>query len=159
MGLLRLILALAVVLEHSSQIFGYTLVGGRLAVQAFYIISGFYMSLILNEKYVGRGSYKLFITNRFLRLYPIYWAVLTCTVLSSVFIYFYSGGATWGKLNLYVEHFHSMGLGNFLFAVLSNIFLFFQDAIYFFGLNTDNGSLYFTKYFGNETMPKHGRSV
>ena len=48
MGLLRLILAISVVIWHSSPIFGISLVGGQAAVQAFYIISGFYMALILN---------------------------------------------------------------------------------------------------------------
>ncbi|MCF8321913.1 MAG: acyltransferase family protein [Flavobacterium sp.] len=82
MGFLRFILAISVVLAHSSSIYGFGLVGGKTAVQAFYIISGFYMTLILNEKYIGNNnSYKLFITNRFLRLYPIYWIILLLTVL------------------------------------------------------------------------------
>ena len=35
------------------------------------------MSLILTEKYIKKnGSYKLFITNRFLRIYPLYWVIL-----------------------------------------------------------------------------------
>ncbi len=72
MGILRILLAISVVLAHSSSIFGFSLVGGQIAVQAFYIISGFYMALILNEKYIGaNNSYKLFISNRFLRLYQI----------------------------------------------------------------------------------------
>jgi len=61
MGLLRLILAISVVLAHTSYIFGFGLVGGQAAVQAFYIISGFYMALVLNEKYIGENrSYYLF---------------------------------------------------------------------------------------------------
>ena len=46
MGTIRLLLALAVVLSHS---YGYLLVGGRLAVQMFYIISGYLISYILIE--------------------------------------------------------------------------------------------------------------
>ena len=77
MGILRILLAISVVLSHSSSIFRVSFVGGPLAVQAFFIISGFYMSLILNEKYIGvNNSYKLFISNRFLRLYPMYWVIL-----------------------------------------------------------------------------------
>ena len=52
MGLIRTLLAISVVLAHSSPIFGIKLVGGQVAVQAFYMISGFYMTLVLNEKYV-----------------------------------------------------------------------------------------------------------
>src|SRR6185437_11934638 len=82
MGLIRLLLALAVVATHCGPIFGCNLVGGQIAVQSFFIISGFYMSVILNEKYVGvNNSYRLFITNRFMRLYPIYWAVFVATML------------------------------------------------------------------------------
>ena len=58
MGILRFILALAVVFVHTGHIYGSDfygtrLMGGVVAVQAFYIISGFYMALILNTKYVG----------------------------------------------------------------------------------------------------------
>src|SRR5450759_4624800 len=77
MGIIRVLLALSVVAAHFGGIWNLRFVGGQVAVQSFYIISGFYMSLILNEKYVGKNkSYKLFITNRFLRLYPIYWLSL-----------------------------------------------------------------------------------
>ena len=61
------------------------LMGGVVAVQAFYIISGFYMALILNTKYVGAGAYRVFIGNRFLRIYPVYWVVLILTVVLSCF--------------------------------------------------------------------------
>lgn len=82
MGLLRLLLALSVVFHHTTSIFGYSPLGGRMAVQSFFIISGFYMSLIINEKYSQlKHSYRLFITNRFLRIYPIYWIVLLCTIV------------------------------------------------------------------------------
>ena len=68
LGFFRVILAIAVVLTHSQSLLGYTLLGGELAVEAFYIISGFYMSMILNEKY---SSNYLFYTNRALRLYGL----------------------------------------------------------------------------------------
>ena len=45
---------------------------GYVSVQVFYIISGFYMALILNTKYVGPGSYRVFIANRLLRIFPAY---------------------------------------------------------------------------------------
>lgn len=73
MGTLRFLLALSVVLFHTSSLFGLTVLNGPLAVHAFFILSGFYMSLILNEKYIKKnGSYLLFITNRILRIYPLY---------------------------------------------------------------------------------------
>jgi len=82
MGLLRLLLALSVVIAHTTNIFGYSLLGARMSVQAFFIISGFYMALVINEKYsLIKNSYKLFITNRFLRIYPIYLVVLVITLV------------------------------------------------------------------------------
>jgi peptidoglycan/LPS O-acetylase OafA/YrhL len=78
MGLLRLLLAAAVVAEHSTPIFGLTFTGGHLAVRLFFIISGFYMAMILTTKYTATrpNRYWLFISNRFLRIYPCYYVVL-----------------------------------------------------------------------------------
>ncbi len=56
---------------------------GGSSVPAFFIISGFYMSLILTTKYKGRDRIWLFYTNRALRLYPMYWALLlVCVALA-----------------------------------------------------------------------------
>ena len=50
MGLLRFILAASVVLAHSGDFFGFKFTGGLIAVETFFIISGFYMALILDTK-------------------------------------------------------------------------------------------------------------
>jgi peptidoglycan/LPS O-acetylase OafA/YrhL len=83
MGLLRFLLATAVIAEHSQPIFGLTLTGGHLAVRLFFIISGFYMALILSTKYTAEqpNRYWLFITNRFLRIYPTYYVVFILSLL------------------------------------------------------------------------------
>ena len=44
------------------------------------------MALVLNEKYRGPGSYLLFITQRFFRLFPTYWLLLACIVVVELFI-------------------------------------------------------------------------
>lgn len=84
MGLIRVILALSVVIAHLGNIYGYPLIGPRPAVQSFFIISGFYMSLILTEKYVGKGFYKKFIKGRILRIYPLYLVILIITLVISL---------------------------------------------------------------------------
>ena len=82
MGSFRFILAMSVVYGHAGDFFGFPLIPGDTAVQAFYAISGFYMALVLNEKYRPESStYFLFITNRFTRLFPVYVAVLVLTLL------------------------------------------------------------------------------
>ena len=53
MGLLRFCLALAVVAAHTHQrLFPFQMISGFYAVKVFFVISGFYMALILNEKYL-----------------------------------------------------------------------------------------------------------
>lgn len=89
MGLLRLLLAISVVIGHSGSLFGYNQLTGTHAVHGFFVISGFYMALILNEKYIGKkGAYRLYISNRLLRIFPTYWLLLLITiVLSSVWLH------------------------------------------------------------------------
>lgn len=83
MGLLRFFLAFLVVYGHCGSPFGGTGLGAQNAVQAFYLISGFYMTLVLREKYgtEGRAGIQSFYLNRWLRLYPAYLAVLAGTLL------------------------------------------------------------------------------
>lgn len=152
MGIIRFLLAISVVIEHSRQVFGFELVGGQIAVQAFYIISGFYMTLILNEKYIGKNnSYKLFISNRLLKLYPIYWAVLLLTILASIGISIYSSGQSMGKLQSYFEYTYLMDFGSLFFLILTNIIVIFQDTVMFLGLDTESGGLFFTTDFRQTT--------
>ncbi|MCC8423971.1 acyltransferase [Mucilaginibacter sp. UR6-11] len=147
MGILRLLLAISVVLGHLDSRF--RLISPPLAVQSFYIISGFYMSLILNEKYINaNNSYKLFITNRLLKLYPIYYVVLFLIIIVSCFYIFFSGHADGStSLAYYIKYYNTMGLGSLIFLFFTNIFIFFQDAVMFLGLNTKNGHLFFTTDF------------
>ncbi len=158
MGIFRLLLALSVVAAHSSSFFGTYLVGGKIAVQAFYIISGFYMSLILSEKYIGKaGSYKLFISNRFLRIFPIFWAVLLLTILfGTVMLMFGDHSATVGVYANYLSqggHFDIFAIG---LLIISNLFLFGGDLVMFLGLNSTTGHLFFTPDFTMTTPRLHG---
>lgn len=148
MGILRVLLAIAVILDHSTPIFGLTLTGGKVAVQSFYIISGFYMSLILNEKYIDKNSsYKLFITNRILRLYPVYYTVVILILFISFMSGIFSGGKNWMWLSPYLEFSEIFKPGSFIFLIVSNTIIFGQDICYFLGFDKLTGSLYFTENF------------
>ncbi|MBV1691721.1 acyltransferase [Novosphingobium sp. G106] len=70
--MLRVLLAMAVLLGHTGGFGGYMLTGGPVAVQAFYIISGFYMGLVLNERYDRPALNCTFYLNRAIRIYAIY---------------------------------------------------------------------------------------
>ncbi len=150
MGILRLILALSVVIAHSSPLFGLSFTGSEVAVQSFFIISGFYMSFILNEKYTGKNnSYSLFITNRFLRIYPLYWLILFLAIAYAMAISIYSKGIHLSFLGIYYTYYYCMDAGTLILLACANILIFFQDLIMFLGFNTVNGHLFFTADFQN----------
>ncbi|MCP5066706.1 MAG: acyltransferase [bacterium] len=70
-GTFRFVLALLVVVTHLDQSIWWS---GPYAVFGFYLISGYLMCLVLNQRYgfaaAGLGAYAV---NRFLRIYPPYW--------------------------------------------------------------------------------------
>ncbi|WP_183580921.1 acyltransferase family protein [Mucilaginibacter sp. X5P1] len=147
MGLIRFILACAVVLCHTSLILGYSPLSGDLAVQVFYIISGFYMALILNEKYVGKGANLLFYTNRALKIYPIYWINLILLILWSILVFKLGYPST---LSFYSIA-SSLPILTAVYFIFINILIIGLDSIFFFGIKK-NGSLFFTPDF-NKTDP------
>lgn len=81
MGLLRILLALSVVMVHNGNLFFRA--NPVLAVPAFFIISGFVIALVLNEKYVG--NVKGFFIARYLRLWPSY-----IVVLAIILVFFFT---------------------------------------------------------------------
>jgi len=83
MGLFRVLLAVSVFMAHCANpkwIHGF---GGENAVEIFFVISGFYIALILDQTYT---STKRFYLNRLLRLYPIYFVVCGLVLLRALFI-------------------------------------------------------------------------
>jgi peptidoglycan/LPS O-acetylase OafA/YrhL len=76
MGLLRVLLALSVLLDHAHGLGGYAMIGGPLAVQCFFIVSGFYMGLVLNERYDRPALNRTFWINRALRIFGVYYLFL-----------------------------------------------------------------------------------
>jgi peptidoglycan/LPS O-acetylase OafA/YrhL len=142
MGTIRLLLALAVTLYHSYGIFSAKedMTAGMVSVQAFYMISGFYMALILNEKYkAGPGSYRLFITSRFLRIYPVYWVCLLLVVLVCI-----AGEVFLDKpfyLWYWTSQWATMHWTTIVFFLFANIFLFGSDWMMFMNVNKQTGLL------------------
>ncbi len=93
MGLLRLLLALAVVVSHCGPSGAGLLCGGRFAVQTFFMLSGFYMCLVLTEKYpAGIPGTLRFWKARARRLLPTYWfaLVLSLACLAIPSAYYFS---------------------------------------------------------------------
>ncbi|SDN26427.1 acyltransferase [Polaromonas sp. JS666] len=79
MGGLRLLLALMVVIQHLE--FRLPLFDPRFAVQMFFLISGFYMAMVWNERYRHyKSPVRSFYVSRALRIYPVYFIVLLATI-------------------------------------------------------------------------------
>ena len=138
MGFLRLLLALSVVSAHLIDDPLFNLVGGTVAVKTFYIISGFYMAMIINS-YKNNIS---FFKSRYLRLFPVYFAC--------VLIAFYLGdGATAHNQKLFNND--QVPLATHLFLLFTNIFIFFQDLVMF--ISVKEGEFFFTSDFQSSTPP------
>lgn len=139
MGLLRTLFALSVVLDHSPFNDGNMLVGGRLAVQLFYVISGFLISYILATDPAYRSTAR-FYENRLLRLFPTYLAVAVVALVLN-----------WVANPEFIDVYRRSPDSADLFLVLSNLFIFGQDWLMFFGIR--NGTLAFTGSYAASDVP------
>ena len=148
MGMLRLVLAIAVVISHSGCLFGYCSIGRVAAVQSFFLISGFLMALILNEKY-GPSRNWLFYSNRALRIYVPYFVVWTVTLLLGVGLAVV--GRVWlPTLQTLYSTAPSFDPVTWAYVVITNIVIIGQDLAYWLGYN--DGGLYFTQHFSDSTI-------
>ncbi|NYS14850.1 acyltransferase [Achromobacter xylosoxidans] len=141
MGMLRTLLALSVVLDHLGGGATDWLVGGRLAVQLFYVISGFLISYVLTATDHYRGAPGRFYANRALRLYPVYLAVAALTLLA----YLAGGGEAFWRV------YEDLPLSAELFLAVSNLVILGQDWLMFFGI--EQGGLAFTGSFAHSEVP------
>lgn len=117
MGLFRMILAMTIISSHMNfpQEGPYYFVFGEFAaVRLFFMISGFYMSLVFITKYSQcKNGASLFLSNRALRIYPAYFAILIFAIISQSLI---------GRTSIYFTG-ESWSFPDFL-LILSNIFIF-----------------------------------
>lgn len=115
MGFLRLFLALCVIAGHAgTTVFGFLGIGAWYSVNLFFIISGFYMAMVLNEKYKD-APVNVFYKSRALRLYPIYFiGIAIYLVTSSGFFY--------------TQVYQQLDVLYKIFLLLQNIFIIGQDV-------------------------------
>src|SRR6266480_833174 len=148
MGILRIYLALCVIATHANSVFPWRMHDGQQAVQIFYIISGFYMSMVLSTRYATPRD---FYVSRIMRIFPPYWIVLIGTVaLSGVAgLLFHK----WLLLKPYVTHpLERNGATGFLLTAFSNLTLIGQDWVMF--LSHDyGGPIHFTAAFRSDPSP------
>ena len=120
MGIIRLLLALSVVGGHLIIPHFWSGTGGKIAVEAFFMISGFYMCLVLDKTY--RHGVRHFYFNRALRLFPIYWVVAGATLCFWL--------ATHAAC---IESFKALPTFTQTLLAVTNFTLFGQDWIMFMG--------------------------
>lgn len=137
MGLIRTLLALAVLFDHTPL--GPLLVGGRNAVQLFYIISGFLMSYVLVEQ-KSYKSVRNFYASRYIRLYPVYLVVAVLSLIAAV-------AANPSFIAVYAE----APPAAIAVLVVSNVLIFFQDWVMFLGVY--DGDLSPTANFATSEIP------
>ena len=159
MGILRIALAICVFSAHSMN-FGIPLLGGDIAVEIFFVISGFYMQMILSKVYtfskMGEKWLQKFYVNRYLRLFPIYiFTVSSALSFKGIKQLFFTEGTNlirpFEVINAVSELQNS--LSNILlkvFLFFTNITIFFQDLIMFIGVN--DGNAQFVEHFSKSDI-------
>ena len=130
MGVFRTFLALAVASSHT----GLNIIGimpfGALAVRSFFMVSGFYMYMILDTKYLKLpDGTRLFYTNRMWRLYPSYLVVLILSFLAMVV----TGTTTMRIWSLPASEFWSalatLRPSSLFLIIMSNVFMVFANYV------------------------------
>jgi len=116
MGILRLFLALSVIAGHANTtVFGFKGIGAYYAVNFFFMISGFYMAMVLNEKYKDISPVH-FYKSRFFRLFPVYYVGLILSLLVS--------------FEVITSFYNQLSIGSKFFFIFQNLFIFGQDLSY-----------------------------
>ena len=123
---------MAVLLSHLPPA-NVHFISGALAVQGFFIVSGFYMALVLKTKYRAIG---LFYSNRLARLLPAYFVMLAISAVL-LFAFKVSGTSTQQIFTLAYGHPTTAAL-----LIVENLGLLGQDLLYWFRLAPD-GALAF----------------
>ena len=143
MGLVRLFLALSVVAAHTGFVFG---VNSEIAVEAFFIISGYLMSLILTERQ-SYSSNMTFWKSRALRIYPLYWLVATLSFVFAVF-----RNSLGGTVALF-DVFKAIPDAGKALLTFSNTTIFLQDVTLF--ASADSSHIFLVSNFRDHPIQLH----
>jgi len=156
MGIFRLALAWSVLLGHSGGhgFFGLAFIDRQLAVECFFVISGFYMGLVLNEKYLGPGRYWTFVQQRFLRLYPTYLIILLAILLLDGTVSLVNG-TPFASMQPWAENIRVLTPGTVALFIEANLLILGQDVISLLQLDQVTGQLSFFNHTGNPALSVH----
>jgi peptidoglycan/LPS O-acetylase OafA/YrhL len=140
MGLLRVLLAVSVFMAHVPKS-GLTPIlsgfGGPNAVEIFFLVSGFYIALILEKSYSSRLSFYM---NRILRLFPIYYIICGLVLIQAFLL-----------PNLREYHF-SFPAQALIIGTIANLTFLGSDWLFF--LQWQNANLHLGNIYSSE-LPLH----
>jgi peptidoglycan/LPS O-acetylase OafA/YrhL len=143
LGAIRFLLAFAVVGAHVGRLPYHVGLGSLLAVQAFYIISGFLIALVWDGKYRNRpNGLFLFYTNRAARIYFIYWFVLAISVATAIVAKLLTRD--------WPSYFTVPPRGLTLYEIFTNLFIFGSAQAYWLGFD---GTLHYTMDYTASPYP------
>lgn len=152
MGIFRLLLALAVVAAHTTTHLSRMVLPGHVAVEAFFIISGFYIALILHRKYNFKGATWLFYQQRYLRLMPMYWLAVLSTVAACAF-YSVIAHRPAGVFAVWSAHCENLSTGSLLALCTTHMTMLGLDGLMFCAFSGQPLSLYLTPHWTQEPLP------
>ncbi|MGV4796113.1 acyltransferase family protein [Rhizobium sp. F40D2] len=139
MGYIRFLLALSVVLSHAGglQIIG-RMAGGEASVQCFFMLSGFYMALVL----AGNDDKATFYRNRFSRIFSGFWVASAFALVMSALAHD----------NILIRIYRAdLPLSAKALSLFSNAFLFGSDIALF--VDAPLGGLQFSPSLSSMTHP------
>lgn len=125
MGMIRTLLAIAVVLSHTGAL--YSFVVPYIAVEMFYVASGYLIAYSFMNNVHYQANWKAFYFNRALRIYPVYLVVLMIAGAGFILM-----PAIFARPALLDADLPGSAKA---FLLLSNFTLLFQDWCYLLGLN------------------------
>lgn len=117
-GVFRFLLAVIVMIYHSV---GFLTIG-HYAVYVFFILSGFWIFKMYNEKYMNfHNSYWVYLESRIFRVAPIYFLILSFTILVYFIIpelnYKLDSG-TYSKIKSVLKNYSLLGLASSKYAFI-----------------------------------------
>lgn len=153
MGVFRILLAVSVFCGHAQPIGGLRWLDANLAVELFFVISGFYMQLVLDSKYtkakLGSAWIRKFYQARYFRLLPIY---VIGILLAAILGLLRPGTAPVSVWKFVFELPHTLGNQLFqLFLILTNATMLFQDATMFLAVRA--GGIHWSQNFQLSDIP------
>jgi peptidoglycan/LPS O-acetylase OafA/YrhL len=146
LGAFRFSLAIAVAVSHFGGLWGHRFMNALMAVQCFYMVSGFLISLILSGKYDAKtpAGLRLFYTNRALRIFVPYWSFLLFIIIIETI----SLGEPQPEL---LRQWSEMSILTRLYLLLTNLFVLGQEWMMW--LSYDHDSL--VPVWSSDGLPTH----